>query len=120
VSLIARHLEALGITTLVVASALDIIKAGKPPRAAFVDYPLGHTTGKPFDSEDQYSIVRESLGLLEQFTTPGEVIDLARHWSDDESWKREAMNPDGGDTRQARDTSPQYQTDDDRRLAESA
>jgi hypothetical protein len=28
------------------ASALDVIKAVKPPRAAFLDFPLGHTTGK--------------------------------------------------------------------------
>ena len=41
-----------------VGSAIDIFQAGRPPRATFVDYPLGHSSGKPFDTADQLSIRR--------------------------------------------------------------
>ena len=119
-SLIARHLEARGIPTLCLASALDIIEAGNPPRAVFVDYPLGHTTGKPFDPQDQYEVVRDALHLFEHANAPGHVVHLERAWSADASWQQTAMDPKGGDTRQPRDTTPQYQTEDDRRLAEGA
>ena len=54
-SLAARRLEALGIPTLCLGSALDILEAGAPPRAVFVDYPLGHSAGKPFQDRIQQS-----------------------------------------------------------------
>lgn len=119
-SLIARHLENLGLPTLCQASALDIIEAGNPPRAVFVDYPLGHSSGKPFDSRDQHDVTRDSLAQFEAIEHPGTLVHLPKRWSDDDNWKNEAMNPQGGDTRQPRDTTPQYQTEDDRLLAEGS
>src|SRR3546814_6957411 len=44
-ALVARHLEAAGLPTLCIVSARDIVEAVDPPRAVFVDYPLGHTAG---------------------------------------------------------------------------
>jgi len=120
VSLIARDLEARGIVTFAMASALDIIEAGRPPRTVFVDYPLGHTTGKPHDPTDQYAVVRESLRAFVLMDRPDSLVRLSRRWSDDDDWKRSAMSADGGDTRAPRDTTPQYQTEADRMLAEAA
>ena len=37
-----------------------------------------------------------------------------------DDWKVEAVSPNRGDTRSPRDTTPRYQTEDDRRLAEAA
>ena len=119
-SLIARHLESLGTPTLCVASALDIIEAGNPPRSVFIDYPLGHTCGKRFDPNDQYTITRASLAEIEAIRTPGAVVHLPHRWASDDSWKSDAMDPSQGDTRRPRDTTPQYQTEEVRRLAESA
>ena len=120
VSLIARHLEGLGIPTLCLASALDIIEAGNPPRSVFIDYPLGHTCGKPFDPEDQYAIARASLAEFETQQVPGAVVHLPNQWATDDAWKKSSMDPSQGDTRRPRDTTPQYQTEEDRRLAEGA
>lgn len=116
--LIARHLEAAGTPTVSLTSAYDITSAGNPPRALFVDYPLGHTSGHPFDSDDQYEINRTALAGLETIQEPGAITDLGRRWSDDDDWKAEAMRADGGDTRSARDTTPQWQHPDDRLAAE--
>lgn len=118
-SLIARHLEAAGLPTVCLASALDIIGAGRAPRTVFVDYPLGHTAGRPFDSNDQKRIVTATLDALASITTPGQIITLPAQWSEDNTWRAEAVNPDQGDTRQPRDTSPRYQHDADRILAEA-
>jgi len=47
VSLVARHLEANGVPTVIAGSALDIVEASGAPRFAFTDFPLGNPLGKP-------------------------------------------------------------------------
>ncbi|MBL8386160.1 MAG: hypothetical protein JNM90_23960 [Burkholderiales bacterium] len=117
VCLVARHLEAHGIPTLVVGSALDILEAGRAPRAVFVDYPLGHSTGKPFDRADQVGIVRAALAGFDAMTRPGTILRLPNAWDADGAWQADAMRADRGDTRQPRDESPQFQHPADRAAA---
>ncbi len=116
--LIARDLEAHGIATVTVGSALDIMRAGRPPRGVFVDYPLGHSVGRPFDAANQRAIIRDALAAFESITTPGEIKHLDYRWSKSDSWKTEATDASSGDTRAARDLSPQYQSPADRVAAE--
>jgi hypothetical protein len=117
VCLIARHLEGLGIATVVAGSALDILQAGQPPRSVFVDYPLGHSVGRPFDADNQRLIVNAALDALETLRSPGSIIELDCRWSDDD-WQNEATDTRSGDTRAPRDESPQYQCEADRQAAE--
>jgi len=119
VCLVARHLEAHGIPTLIIGSALDIMEAGRPPRGVFVDYPLGHTVGRPFDVENQRAIMRDALNAFENIETPGEIIALDYRWDDRGDWKTAATDTRSGDTRAPRDTSPQYQCEADRVAAEA-
>ena len=114
--LIARQVEAAGIPTLCMGSALDILKAGNPPRAAFLDYPLGHTTGKPHQPELQREILVQALEGFTSLTVPGLIKMLPFRW-DDEDWKRTAMSE--GDSRVPRHDTPQYQTEEDRIGAEA-
>ena len=116
VSLVARHLEANGIPTMCLGSARDILAAGRPPRATFVDYPLGHSAGKPFDEADQYAIVHAAVTGLATLVSPGELVTLPRTWGDD-AWRAEASSTRGNDTRQPRDESPQFQFPADRDAA---
>ena len=97
-------------------SALDIFTAGRPPRATFVDYPLGHSSGKPFDATDQLAIVRAALAGFNAMTTAGEIRVLPNHWGDD-SWRMEAASTEGQDSRQPRDETPQFQHAADRDAA---
>lgn len=117
VCLISRHLEAHGMPTMCLGSALDILSAGRPPRATFVDYPLGHSAGKPFDRDDQYAVVRAAVLGFGTLTRPGELARLANRWSDSEEWKQQDASPDRGDTRQPRDESPRFQHPADREAA---
>jgi hypothetical protein len=120
VCLIARHLEAEGIPTIVLGSALDIIKAGRPPRGLFIDYPLGHTVGPPFDLDTQYQIVRAGVECLTSIQTAEEIRHMDLVWPKSENWKLDERTGDGGDFRAPRDMTPRYQTDEDRLLAEGA
>jgi len=97
-------------------SALDILKAVNPPRAAFLDYPLGHTTGKPNEPGLQLRILTEALEGFSSLKTPGSIKHLPFRWSDDDAWK--LMAASSGDDRVPRYDTPQYQNDADRRRAE--
>ena len=98
-------------------SALDITRSVNPPRAAFLDYPLGHTTGKPCEPVLQREILREALAAFTSLTTPGSVKMLPFQWDSKETWKETAQR--GPDDRRPRYETPQYQTDADRRRAEA-
>ncbi len=102
------------------SSALHISQAGKPPRAAFVDYPLGHTAGKPFDPDDQLAVISQALIALETMRTPGLIHRLPHRWSADDAWKQQAGAATGADTRRPRDETPQFQTEADRVAAQAA
>jgi hypothetical protein len=117
VGLIARQIETAGIPTLCMGSALDILKAGKPPRAAFLDFPLGHTTGKPHEPELQREILIQALDAFNTMTEPGSIKILPFRWSEKDEWKKTAMME--GDSRIARYETPQYQTEEDRMRAEA-
>jgi len=108
--------EAAGIPTLCLSSAIDITRAVNPPRAAFLDFPLGHTAGKPGDAGLQRSILADALASFDEMTAPGSIRPLPYRWSEDEGWKEKAFA--GGDERLPRHDSPQYQTEDDRKKAE--
>ncbi len=100
-----------------VGSALDIFQSGRPPRATFIDYPLGHTAGKPFDTEDQLGIMRAALGGFETLRTPGEIQALPNRWDESGEWRKQDGRSDGADTRQPRDETPQFQFPEDREAA---
>ena len=56
-SLVARHLEANDIPTIILGSAKDIVEHCGVPRFLFTDFPLGNPCGKPWDVEMQRRIV---------------------------------------------------------------
>ena len=75
-------------------SALDITQAVKPPRAVFVNFPLGHQTGKPHEPELQRSIVRDAFQALEAMTVPGTIVTLPYVWDEnDSSWEDRDYRP---------------------------
>ena len=87
VSLVARHLEANGIPTVVIGSARDIVEECGVARFLFSDFPLGNPCGKPWDGEMQHRIVGFALDLLESATLARTSVQTPFRWSDDESWK---------------------------------
>ena len=105
VGLIARALEASGITTTSISSAWSITQSASPPRAVFTDYPLGNTVGPPNDSDTQLVIARAALSLAQNATEPGVIVPLDVAWH--EEWKAEARALI--DHRTPRNETPQYE-----------
>jgi hypothetical protein len=88
VSLVARHLEANGIPTVVLGCARDIVESVGVPRFVFTDFPLGNPCGRPFDAVMQREIVETGLRLLETAEAPAPTLVTPYVWSDDDGWKR--------------------------------
>ncbi len=82
-------MEEAGISTLVISSARDVMEAVKAPRAVFVNFPLGHNTGKPFDRELQLSILKDAFEALKSIRQPGSIVDLPYQWSEGNLWEKE-------------------------------
>jgi hypothetical protein len=80
--------EEAGIPTLSMTSALDITRSVKPPRAVFVNFPLGHQTGPPDQPELQRRIVTDAMRAFASIRTPGEIVELPYVWdANDRSWE---------------------------------
>ena len=106
----------MGLPTLILGSALDILKAGKPPRAKFVNYPLGFESGRFRDRQNQFDVVAEALRGFDEMTSPGvELLSYEWHLGWDMVHAREKGKLDH---RSPRTTTPQYQTEEDRLMAE--
>jgi hypothetical protein len=80
--------EAAGIPTLCMTSALDITRAVNPPRAVFVNFPLGHQTGKPHQPDLQRQIVRDAMSAFETIDQPATIVQLPYVWdANDRAWE---------------------------------
>ncbi len=114
-SLVARHLEANGIPTVIVGSARDIVEHCGVPRFLFTDFPLGNPCGEPWNTEMQADLVGRSLDLLESAVAPRTTVQTPFRWSADASWRDNYMRVDdsnrqdlarrGAERRQARETA---------------
>tara|TARA_Y100000294_G_scaffold175429_1_gene195499 strand:+ start:1689 stop:2057 length:369 start_codon:yes stop_codon:yes gene_type:complete len=88
VSLVARHIEANGIPTVMIANARDIVEYCGVPRLLFVDFPLGNPCGEPFKADQQRDIVSRALDLLETATEPRSTVVAPYVWPHGNDWKR--------------------------------
>ncbi len=91
-SLAARHLEANGIPTVIMACAKDIVEFVGVPRLLFSDFPLGNSAGKPKDVASQDLTLELALSLLESATGPRTTMQSPLRWKDDASWKLDFSN----------------------------
>jgi hypothetical protein len=91
-SLLARALESAGISTVVMASAKDIVEYCGVPRMLFSDFPLGNAAARPNDPESRTLNFELALRLLESAPGPRTSMQSPLIWSDDPSWKLDYSN----------------------------
>jgi D-proline reductase (dithiol) PrdB len=84
-SLIARALEASGLPTLCMSCLWEISAAFKPPRAVFLDFPIGCPAGRPGEPALQREILRAALDAAPTFGEPWRIVELPFQWSPDGS-----------------------------------
>jgi hypothetical protein len=91
-SLLARYLEANGISTVVMGAAKDIVEYCGVSRFLFSDFPLGNAAAKPNDPDSQALNFELALRLLESASTPRTTVQSPLFWSADPSWKLDYAN----------------------------
>jgi hypothetical protein len=92
VSLVARHLEANGIPTVVMGCAKDIVEHVGVPRFLFSDFPLGNPCGRPNDLECQAFTTELAIDVLASAPGPRTTVQSPFRWSDDPDWKLDFSN----------------------------
>ena len=91
-TLVARHLEAHGIPTVVMGAARDIVEHAAAPRFLFSDFPLGNSAGKPHDVASQDRTLDLALRLLETAAGPQTTMQSPLRWDADGKWKLDYLN----------------------------
>jgi D-proline reductase (dithiol) PrdB len=92
VSLAARHLEANGISTVIMGCAKDIVEHCGVPRFLFSDFPLGNSAGRPFDAASQAQTLELALELLERAPAARTTMQSPLRWSLDAAWKLDYLD----------------------------
>jgi len=87
VSLVARHLEADGLPTVIMGCAKDIVEYCGVPRFLFSDFPLGNSAGRPNDVESQTATLELAFRVLETAPAARTTVQSPLRWRDDASWK---------------------------------
>ncbi len=93
-SLAARELERVGIATVIMGCARDVVEHCGVPRLLFSDFPLGNGAGKPHDPESQRQTLALALNVLAQATQARTTWISPQRWSEDPSWKLDYANPE--------------------------
>ena len=78
--LLAREVEAAGVTTVGLALVREVAVAAHAPRLLFVHWPFGHALGEPGRVEQQRTVLRDMLSMARRAPRPGLVVDLPYRW----------------------------------------
>ena len=93
-SLVARHLEANGIPTVIMGCGKDIVERVGAPRFLFSDFPLGNAAGRPNDEPSQAVTVELALDTLEPAPGPRTTVQSPLKWDTSPDWKLDFQNID--------------------------
>lgn len=91
-SLVARHLEANGMPTVLMGCALDIVEHCGTPRFLFSDFPLGNAAGRPHDPASQALTLHLALQLLADAWAPRTTWRSPLRWGRSSAWKADYLN----------------------------
>ena len=92
VGLVARHLEAHGIATVIMGCAKDIVEHCGVPRFVFSDFPLGNSAGRPFDVASQTQTLELALRVLESAPGARTTVQSPLRWNADAAWKLDYLD----------------------------
>jgi len=80
VGLLAREVEACGVTTVALALVRELAVEVKAPRMLFLRWPFGHALGEPGNRLQQCTILHDVLSMARVAPRPGLVVDLPYRW----------------------------------------
>jgi len=80
VGLLAREIEASGVTTVALALVRELAVAVKAPRMLYLHWPFGHALGEPGQRDQQRAILHDAFSMARLAPRPGLVVDLPYQW----------------------------------------
>ena len=78
--MLARTLEAAGLSTILVTNMPFWVEKVGVPRTLAVEFPFGHTLGQPHEVAQQMGVIHQALEVLETEEAPGTIIHSAEMW----------------------------------------
>ena len=86
---LARAIEAAGISTVLVTMMPIWGEKYGAPRTLGVEFPFGHPLGHAGRPDEQLAVIRRALALLRDATTPGVVEHYDQPWDGDfDEWRK--------------------------------
>ncbi len=95
---LARTLEAAGVSTVLLTNMPFWAEKVGTPRTLAVEFPFGHLLGASGDAAQQMRVIREALKVLENTQNPGEIIHSTEVWPEpleeaQKSWQPPEPSP---------------------------
>jgi hypothetical protein len=89
VPVLARVIEAAGISTVLVTMMPYWAERLGAPRTLGVEFPFGHPLGRAGARDEQLAVLRRALRLLERADAPGAVEHFDQPWQGDfDEWRK--------------------------------
>jgi hypothetical protein len=89
VGLLAREIEARGVTTVGLALVKEVALAAHAPRFLYLHWPFGHALGEAGNVAQQRTVLHDMLSMAVIARRPGLVVELPYRW------RREMYTPVG-------------------------
>ena len=78
--LLAREIEAVGVTTVSLALVKEVAQAAHAPRFLYLHWPFGHALGEPGNVAQQRGVLHDMLSMATSAPRPGLVVELPYRW----------------------------------------
>lgn len=78
--LLAREIEARGVTTVGLALVKEVAVAARAPRFLYLRWPFGHALGEPGKVDQQRTVLHDMLSMAVSAPHPGLVVELPYRW----------------------------------------
>ncbi|HXX37559.1 MAG TPA: hypothetical protein VEP50_05300 [bacterium] len=78
--LLAREIEATGVTTVALALVKDVALAARAPRFLYLHWPFGHALGEPGNVAQQRTVLHDMLTLAVAAPRAATVVELPYRW----------------------------------------
>ena len=86
---LARAIEAVGISTVLITMMPYWAEKLGTPRTLGVEFPYGHPLGRAGERDEQLAVIRRALHVLREVSQPGAIEHFERSWEGDaDEWRR--------------------------------
>lgn len=90
---LARSIEAEGLSTILVTMMPFWAEKIGVPRTLAVEFPFGHTLGQPHNLTQQMRVIRHALEVLEAAEEAGTIVHSPEVWLEPEKVARARWQP---------------------------